>query len=286
MRKQSDAQIIGREGERWFSSVLPPEWTIQRPLDDFGLDGIIAVGDRAHVSHYEFGVQVKSSTDFRKTRGAVVVPQIPRETIVYWLSKFFPTLLVAYDTKNKIGYFDWIPNLVDRDQFNSKNAYFYLHISQERVVSPSCWSMIKSELSEYHHEFSTALRAKTEILPLATEFATLLRNLCASNMADKDVEDQHMSWLLIQAWTHMEVIRQLDELLPNVVSGSVAERNLKSFRDAYFRACDTVFHDFAKVCETRDTQWIFMRKDSEPILNELTAMLADCVRGLLRHANR
>lgn len=284
MRKQSRAQIVGREGERWFASVLPAEWSIQRPPEDFGLDGIVAIGDSAHVTPYEFGVQIKSSSQFKTVRGHVVVPQISRDAVVYWSKKFFPTLLIAYDAKMKAGYFEWVSNLVNRDDLLSGKEYFYLHIPQSRIVSPDCWATIKAELIRYHDEFAMALSAANEILPVATEFATMLRNLCLSTTANRSQRDGQVLYTTTQAWTHIEVIRRLDQLMPTIAPGSVAERNLRNFRDFYFGECDKIFMNFSQLCKGDDEAgWIMMKKDSEVALNELTAMLADCVSGLLRH---
>ncbi len=284
MRKQSSAQITGREGERWFASVLPPEWSIQRPPDDFGLDGIVAVGTPTHVTSYEFGVQVKSSTGFKLVRDHVVVPRIPYDTILYWSAKFFPTLLVAYDTKKQVGYFEWISNLVGPKELEARKSELYLHIPRTRMISSDCWTVIEAELKEFHWEFSKALQASREILPVASQFATLLRNLCFSNMADQSDSGNKMIYMTVQSWTHIEVVRCLDALLPKITRGSVAAKNLTFFRDAYFRVCDKLFLNFADLCrEEPNSDWIMVKKESQPLLNELTAMLSECVDGLLRH---
>lgn len=288
MRRQSKSQIIGREGERWFQAVLPPEWSMQRPIDDFGLDGIVAVGDNTHLTPYEFGVQIKASSRFNVVRSCIVVPRVPREAIDYWARKFFPTLIVAYDTTRKVGYFDWVSNLVDLAQLQSKNRYFYLYIRTERVVGGECWAVITDELKNFHREFSRALRGAREIIPVAATLAGLLRNLCTSKMADLEVRDELMLYTMAQAWTHEEVIRQLDRLIPNVEPGSVAASNLSNFRSAYLAGCKAIFRDFEKQLSVEGVKWIMMKKlpDAEPILNELTAMLADCVSGLLSYVDR
>jgi hypothetical protein len=286
MRKQSQSQITGREGERWFASILPPEWSIQRTFEDFGLDAIIAVGDKAHVTAYEFGVQIKSSARFNRVRDCVVVPQISREMVAYWSRKFFPTLLVAYDVKKKVGYFDWVSNLVRPHQIESGQQHLYLHIPQARVISPENWAIVNAELVQFHEEFSNALKATREILPIATEFATMLRNLCVSDTSDRSARDGQVLYTMVQAWTHIEVVRRLDQLTPKIRSGSIAARNLSAFRDFYFQECEKIFADFAKLCSESDgAGWILMKKDSEPALKILTAALAECVSGLLRHVS-
>jgi hypothetical protein len=285
MRRQSRSQIIGREGERWFESVLPPEWSIQRPLDDFGLDGIVAVGDSKHLTPYEFGVQVKSSSHFNVVRKHIVVPRIPREAIEYWARKFFPTLLVAYDTKQKLGHFEWISNLVSLGDFQSGKKSFYLHIPADRVICDECWPVIKGELERYHQEFSAALRGAREIIPMAASFAGLLRNLCTSKLANLAIRDQQILYTCAQAWTHEEVVRQLDRFIPEVDPASVAAHNLQRFRESYVAGCNLIFRDFEKSYANPDVKWIMMKNlpEAEPTLDELTAMLAECVSGLLGH---
>ena len=44
MPKQTSAQILGRLGERWFQSILPPEFVFTRPSEDFGIDGVVTIG--------------------------------------------------------------------------------------------------------------------------------------------------------------------------------------------------------------------------------------------------
>ena len=162
MRKQSKAQVIGREGERWFHSVLPPEWSIQKPLDDFGIDGIVAVGTQAHLSPIEFGVQIKSSSRFKIIDRKLIVPRISRDELLYWSRKFYPTLIIAYDTRAKRGYFDWISNVSSLGDLQKRQDYHYIHISVDRIVTDDCWPLIKSELEAFHAQFSEAFHTQFE----------------------------------------------------------------------------------------------------------------------------
>ena len=275
MRKQSKAQIIGREGERWFHSVLPPEWSIQKPLDDFGIDGIVAVGTETHLSPVEFGVQIKSSSQFKTVGKKIVVPNIGKDELLYWSRKFYPTLLIAYDTKRKVGYFDWICNISSPEDLRKNQDFFYLHIDSARVVSHDCWPRLKAELEAFHMQFANAFHAKFELLPVIITLASLLRNLCASTMADKETRDGLMLYVTAQAWTHIEVITQLDLLIPKTAPDSLLKRILAELRKAYFGKCDQIFLDFSKLVQSSDATWIMMKKPehSGVVLNELTAML-------------
>jgi Domain of unknown function (DUF4365) len=104
MRRQSESQIIGRAGERWFSSILPSAWSIQRPIDDFGSDGIISIGNKTSMTNLEFGVQIKSkkSAEWNDNKSRI---SITRDMARYFSGKFYPTLFVLYDQRHNSGYF-------------------------------------------------------------------------------------------------------------------------------------------------------------------------------------
>ena len=99
------------------------------------------------------------------------------------------------------------------DEMQSGKNSFYLHIRSERVVCGECWTVVKDELKHFHREFSIALRGAREIIPLAASLAGLLRNLCMSKMADVTIRDQQILYITAQAWTHEDVIRQLDRFI-------------------------------------------------------------------------
>ena len=84
--------------------------------------------------------------------------------------------------------------------------------------------------------------------------------------------------------THIEVITQLDLLIPKTTPDSMLKRALTEFRNGYFGKCDQIFLKFSQLVKPSDVNWIMMKKPehSEVILNELTAMLSECVHGLLR----
>lgn len=288
MRRQSGSQITGREGERWFQSRIPAEWSVQKPADDFGTDCIVAIGDSKNLTPYEFGVQVKSSANFKMVRNHIVLPRISREEIEYWSGKFIPTLIVAFDTKDKVGFFEWISNLVSITEFRSNRSTFYLHIDRNRQFSDRCWEVIKGEVIRFHNEFSIAMKGSKEIIPLATNLASLLRNLCVSRMADVSVRDEQVAYVTAQAWTHPEVIRQLDRFIPGVDPESLAAQKLKIFRDAYMDTCKEIFHEFERQLNEKNVHWIMMKKGplAEAKLVELTARLSSCVSGLLAHIHQ
>lgn len=287
MRSQSKSQIIGREGERWFTSLLPPAWSVQRPPDDFGLDAIVAVGSSSRLSALEFGVQVKSSAQVKTVKGKIVAPRVSRDEVLYWAGKFYPTLLVMYDAKKKRGYFDWISNLVSPDMLNAERTNYYLHIDMAREVNANCWDTIEREMNDFHQSFTDAFHARFELLPIAAKLASLLRNLCVSRTADISNRDGEILFVTAQAWTHIEVVKQVDALISQIKTGSHLERILVSFRNAYFRKCDSIFLKFSDLIEGHGPDLIMMKKPDHSLdtLNELAAMLSECVSGLLSFAD-
>lgn len=286
-RKQTQSQIIGREGERWFAASLPSSWTLQKPFDDFGIDGIVGVGSDTHVSPLEFGVQIKSSKSFKFVKGRIVSPAISRDAILYWARKFTPTLVVLYDLKNHKGYCEWLFNLIDIHDIRSQNTQFYLKIPSENQINEQMWPKLQNHLNELECEFSAALRNKREILPVATALSKFLRNLCVARMADFEDRKEIVAFMTAQAWTHVEVVRELDRLIPDVDDTSSAYTNLVYFRTAYYDLCKQIYHEFDDLLAGQSAQWIMMKKlpESETTLNELTAMLAECVSGLLTAAS-
>jgi hypothetical protein len=283
--KQTQAQIIGREGERWFESVLPPAWTLQRPLDDFGTDAIVAVGNENHMTPMEFGVQIKSSKNFKKTKGNLIVPKIRRDTIIYWSRKFYPTLIVAYDAKSRNGYYEWISNLISRDELDTPKSNFYLHIPITRKLTEAAFDKIEIELDEFHRNFTSAFKSRAEIVPVAASLASFLKHLCMAEMADKSDEEQAMWALLAQTQAHEGVVRDLDRLIPWIDPDSIAHYRLTRFRGAYLEECETLMHDFAKKYQDTETKWYGVKKLPEGgvINSRLIAMLSDCVSGLINH---
>jgi hypothetical protein len=285
MRKQSVSQITGREGERWFSSQLPAQWSFQKPTDDFGLDGIVAVGTETHITPYDFGVQIKSSLGFRKYDGYLIVPSIKKETIEYWAAKFFPTLLVAYDKNEGKGYFEWVSNLVNQDDMVGGRDYFSLRLKIARSIDSDCWETIKRELIAFHSEFSRSLRGARQIIPLTTDLSALLRNLSAANLANHKNPEQFALFLLTHAHAHIEVIRHLDKYIPGLETASVAAKNVKNFRNFYFCTCSTIFDCFDELVNNRNDNLVYIKKSAKSIqvLKQLTTELSNFITDLLRH---
>lgn len=53
--------MLGRKGERWFQNVIPKEWILEKPSDDFGVDARVYISDGELITGLSFSVQVKAS---------------------------------------------------------------------------------------------------------------------------------------------------------------------------------------------------------------------------------
>jgi len=101
MIKQTESQNLGRAGERWFQSMLPKEWIFQKPEEDIGLDGKIIIGSDRETGGNEFAVQIKASKSWDTKDGLISVEGIKTDTISFWGSRLYPTLLVLFDEQKK-----------------------------------------------------------------------------------------------------------------------------------------------------------------------------------------
>lgn len=286
MRNQNKSQIVGREGERWFSSILPSEWTIQRPIDDFGIDGIVAIGTESNVLPLEFGVQIKSSVNFKSVNGKVVVPRISSGMLQYWLRKLLPTLLVAYDAKRKVGYYDWVYNLVTNEQVLNNDEKHFLHIDGERKFDDRSWDHIRTEVAGLNEMFFQAVQSKIELLPFCKHLSLALSNLCSAELIDDTERDGQVRRVTQVAWTYVLAAREMKNLVPDSRPETYATRVISSFVDAYFRKCRKIIHEFDNCVADEKGGWIAMKKldESKSTRIELNALLSECLFTLLRYA--
>lgn len=181
MRKQVKAQVLGREGERWFQSILPPEWVFQRPSEDFGIDGTVAIGDERSLTAFEFGVQIKASTIWIIRDDYLIVPSIPVDVLRYWAVRLLPTLLVAYDAANRTGYYAWVPELITlTDITSSAKATTTLKVPVSQRLDTKTWLVIKGQTLQYHRRLASALATTKVIRPLLSTVHALAQAASAA----------------------------------------------------------------------------------------------------------
>ncbi len=247
MRKQSTSQIIGRDGERWFQSILPPQWILNKPTEDFGIDFIVAIGDEENVTSFEFGVQVKTRKHWHAQGRKLVVSQLSLDVLRYWSMRLTPTLLVAYEASTKKGYYIWVPEILTEEVLQRKCATTSLSIPMKQKLTEKSWPSIKEELLRYHRELAAslgALKALRPVIKAINSFAQSSMLLRIAETSSPKEENEKMLLDLSQALAHREVIVALESLAENIGASTHAGTKLLASSSAYRSLCEEIYHPF------------------------------------------
>ena len=220
MPRQTSAQITGRQGERWFQSVLPPEWIFTRPSEDFGVDGTVAIGTGSSVTSVEFGVQVKASKSWAFEGGHIVVPGVAVSTLRYWAARLLPTLLVLHDPLKMKGYFAWTMELASRrDLEGSANKTIRLRVPDSNRLDSACWSQINRQAVAYHHQLASAFASLSNSAPIlrtTKALASALQALSLPPNVIKNKKHDKMLHDLASVVAHREVVSSLRNLASKI----------------------------------------------------------------------
>ncbi|GAX60388.1 hypothetical protein SCALIN_C10_0148 [Candidatus Scalindua japonica] len=177
MPKQSEAQIIGREGEIWFESQLPSGWVLQPPKTDVGVDGVVVICDSSDLNGREFRVQVKSSNYPKVRELNIVVSGLKHSTIEYWFLSPLPTLVVVYDATEKCGYYRWHVDIFEevRDSLrNREDKTISICVPRKNSLNVGAWEIIKENLRWHYRNLNESLYAARMPNLCYLQFMTLL----------------------------------------------------------------------------------------------------------------
>ena len=98
---------VGDKGELWLASHLPRGWIWQPPRRDVGKDGLVVIRDDSDLHNLEFSIQVKATTKPRVSRGAVVVSNVSRSSVLYWIASTHPTIIFVVDIERDCAWYAW-----------------------------------------------------------------------------------------------------------------------------------------------------------------------------------
>ena len=285
MRKQSVSQIIGREGERWFPSVLPSEWLWQPPADDFGIDGTVAIGDERFVTPFEFGVQVKSCKKWEASDEHLLVRGVSTDVVRYWAIRLVPTMLVAYEVSSQRGFYAWIPDLVSGEDFANESATVTLKVPIAQRLDSHCWSDVKSRVLSYHLLVAAAIQkghVVGAILSCINSLGQSLRILCFPIPRAELSGEQDMLWMVGQATAHRNVVTSIQTLASKFEDGEVFNQQLHAAAKAYSGLCSKVFHPFESLLESPDrtTAVWFNKETAALLLPQLLSQIAHLITTL------
>lgn len=288
MIKQSAAQNIGRAGERWFQSILPKEWIFQKPEEDIGLDGKIIIGSEHTTGGFEFGVQIKSSNEWRIKDGDISVDGIKMDTLLYWGSRTFPTLLVLYDVSKNIGYYGWVFDLVSQPiefavpfvkNFNKKTLT--LKVSEKFILDKDGFQRIKIDVDNFYLNLInsiTALRKSMNILPIINRLTEALRGLYISFVQQPNDKDQIMLIGLMMVTSHKQVIRTMNELQMKYHVEIGSTNFIQYFITVYKSEVSKIIHDFDSILDKDEPHIVMANPEAH---YKITPKLIDMIMDLI-----
>lgn len=290
MRRQTQAQILGRAGERWFQGVLPPEWLFNLPSEDFGIDGTVAIGDRNSITPFEFGVQIKTSQHWAEREGHVVALPVPVETLRYWAARLLPTLLVLYEEETGLGYYAWVPQLLTGAQFaDEAKRTVSMRIPQSQRVDSACWQQIEDQAIAYHTQLASAFKtveSMRAVLGTIHSLAVALRILSFMPAPGDPLADQSLR-ISIEAAAHREVILALRAFTSQLPPSNDLRLKLEGAADAYRSMCSDFLYPFDDLLGSQEpiAMWASSEglRDARP---RLVGILADLAAGLSAIASR
>lgn len=284
MPKQTSAQILGRRGERWFESILPPEFVFTRPAEDFGIDGVVAIGGAYAMTPVEFGVQVKSSNRWSIQDDKVVLRGIAIETLRYWAGRLLPTLIVLYDAEAKAGYFAWAPEVISRTDLKKSTKTTSLKVPRMNSLGASCWPGIKDQAVAYHQQLASALATLSDARPVlraVRALAKALRLLALPRNVDGSNEDAMLN-LVTDVVAHREVVTSLRALASTLSKGHVLQASLVDAATTYRSICSSFIHPFDNFLRGTG-QCVAVWTNDERMVHsklQLISIIADLVAGL------
>lgn len=281
MRKQSESQTTGRAGERWFQSVLPHTWILQRTTEDFGIDATVAIGDQGNVSPFEFAVQIKSSMDWTIKGDLLIVTGIRMDALRYWMARLSPTLLVACDVKKECGYYSWVHDVVADVDLRSDESRVTVSVPVAQRLDSSAWGVIERDVKHFYGLVASAFSG-AQVWPVlmvaVNTIAESLRSLMLVTHCrpQADNAEKMLALRLTEAIAHREVILTLDFLSSELQIGDPFRVKLQASKEGYRAFCRTMFHPFDDYLASRGKPaLIFSNEDTVDTLRPRLMHLAN-----------
>lgn len=268
MLKQTNAQKIGRMGERWFPQQLPTDWIFQPPNEDIGVDGVVVVCDNSRSNGLEFRVQIKSSENWEIKNESILI-RVNRSNLEYWLSGFSPTLIVLYDSSNNVGWYSWVNQLIAEDisVLKNKSKSILLKIPLNQKIETCIWDRISRQVLSLYLSISKKIGFAGMAVPImkTTQHLTqslYLIDLCSHNWPEDyinliykkrvDLLNAHKDGQLIrdlvdaETTAHKEIAMALIELDKQLASVSLPLTGAKEAGKKYSEICSRFITDFDK----------------------------------------
>jgi hypothetical protein len=244
---------IGDEGELWFAAQLPRGWVWQPPRRDLGKDGLIVVRDSSDLHNLEFAVQVKSSVQPTVRDGHIIKAGVSRSSVLYWFASPLPTLVVAVDVTQRLGWFAWHLDLFrsPADVFDTKAETLTIRIPERNQLNDAGWSLIRRYLKEHFSSLQAALtdaRLTTRLIAGLNVISTAVGNLVRLSscpLPDGQPDAREGISILIEQIEHRNILTTVRSLLRHVRPGSGAHKQIQFWIESYEATVLSAFPRFS-----------------------------------------
>lgn len=218
MIKQTKAQALGRSGERWFRAMLPSEWIFQPPEEDIGLDGKVIIGTSHSTGDLEFGVQIKTKQRWRAKGGVISVSGIRSDTVRYWGTRLFPTMLVLHDSAASSGYWGWLYDITlpPLALLKPRTKKVTLKLSTGSPLTETSWEGVRKDVETFYEKFVfslSAIRLRINALPTIHSLTMALDLLLTAEFEEPKDNQEETALQLAQVMAHSEVLTSLANLV-------------------------------------------------------------------------
>jgi len=261
MPRQNKSQEIGRMGERWFVSQLPPNWIFQPPLDDVGVDGVVVICEAGSLNGAEFRVQIKSSAKWIIRNNSIVLTGLKRSTIQYWVTGFTPTLIIAYETSSNRGFCAWANQILAlrTEELVEDQGSITLEIPMRMPIDSGVWDTVRTQISGISIALGRNLLVAETVVPFLRaiyELSGALKHLYFAQAATPkepyrtDAQRKLISELEIVS--HRDVVRAILALDRDLQSAGILLDGLKQYAEDYIKRCSGFIRGFQQIVDAGD----------------------------------
>ena len=253
MPKQTPSQLIGRKAERWLANALPPNWVLNPPLDDVGLDGTVVICEEGPLDGLEFRVQVKGSHRWRRKAGRISL-RVKRQTLLYWITGFTPTLLIFRETGSDSAEWGWVNQIVGTQPhvLTSKERDVTLTVHPSWQFTTEAWEAIGRGLYALTRHIGARIVAAGKALPLLRAIHELLAAARAIDFVasakkaggDPVTNEDRLELAKLEITAHRDVIRAIRRLDADLRENDILLDGLEQFASGYLFDCTQFTTDF------------------------------------------
>ncbi|WPB80905.1 DUF4365 domain-containing protein [Archangium violaceum] len=153
--------VLEEESRRAFDNAFPSEWVVRPQNPDYGLDAEVQIFKNQTATHLRFLAQLKG-TDSSSKSGKSIKYRFSCRHLRYYRDSTTPVMLVVYDAKRKILFYNWVHRIFDeltRDEWLSLHSQKTITLQLRRKLIPGQHQQAEKELR--HLYFQAGLHPTT-----------------------------------------------------------------------------------------------------------------------------